>query len=733
MRQKFLKFLSARTCACILGTLFSLQCPIGSTQVLTQISDSTAKTDSQETDPLSMASITIRLHDAEAELQQLEMDNLATGAPSSVEHRLRRITQLLGQQKSAAEELTSTADSPTNVEVTTDNATILKLNALYESLDSAEASTANHTKLVQLATEKLTDAKKELSSLKTEEGVKPGNTTKSMSQARAMAILSVRLAQEEVYLAKLESRLANRTSTSEEALEQAIKNTRQQLTGHPDTVEDAFDQISSQLRKISRLKDTAKISLETVQFQLAGAQQRYSSTTGAKADMNEIRVLASLKDVLQERIALYEDERERLENQRNVWQSWSTVVAGSASRQELRDWLALNERRIEAHQRDLSHMERLSSDLGLRVDSAQSKLGNGEFDIPLAHLQEERLQQLTILQTDVSSALRRLEFDHRVMLRLSKDINTSIGGFNFIEWVKNAIEAVIGLWNYEITTIEDAPFTLGSLTIGLILFGTGIVVSRRVSALVERIARNRLGLDPGASHAIQVLSFYIMLIGIGLLALRTIHFPLTAFAFLGGALAIGIGFGSQNVMNNFISGLILMLERPVRAADVVEVDGNYGAIEKIGARSTQIRSNDGRHIVVPNSFFLESNVVNWTLSDELIRAKVAVGVAYGSPTKLVASLIEKVARTHPSILKEPKPILLFESFGDNSLNFEIHFWVTARSPMSVRTVESAVRFEIDDVFREHNITIAFPQRDVHLDLLSPLEIRMLPKQSAMDS
>jgi small-conductance mechanosensitive channel len=178
-------------------------------------------------------------------------------------------------------------------------------------------------------------------------------------------------------------------------------------------------------------------------------------------------------------------------------------------------------------------------------------------------------------------------------------------------------------------------------------------------------------------------------------------------------------------MNNFISGLILMLERPVRARDVIEVDGNHGTIEKIGARSTQIRSTDGRHIVVPNSFFLESNVVNWTLSDDLIRTKVSVGVNYGSPTRLVEELIHRVVMEVDQVLKSPPPIIVFEEFGDNALIFETYFWVNARAPMEVRRVQSAVRFRIDDLFREHQLVISFPQRDVHLDSVKPLEVRLL--------
>jgi small-conductance mechanosensitive channel len=158
---------------------------------------------------------------------------------------------------------------------------------------------------------------------------------------------------------------------------------------------------------------------------------------------------------------------------------------------------------------------------------------------------------------------------------------------------------------------------------------------------------------------------------------------------------------------------------------VVEVDGNHGTIENIGARSTQIRSTDGRHIIVPNSFFLENNVVNWTLSDELIRAKVTVGVIYGSPTRLVEELIMQVVREDDQVIAHPAPIIIFEEFGDNSLNFDVYFWVRARTPMDVRRVQSRIRFRIDDLFRAHDLVIAFPQRDVHLDTASPLEVRVL--------
>jgi small-conductance mechanosensitive channel len=193
---------------------------------------------------------------------------------------------------------------------------------------------------------------------------------------------------------------------------------------------------------------------------------------------------------------------------------------------------------------------------------------------------------------------------------------------------------------------------------------------------------------------------------------------------LGGAIAIGVGFGSQNVINNFISGLILLAERPVRVGDLVEIDGLQGSIEQIGARSTRLKTGANLEIIVPNSKFLENSVTNWTLSDTRIRTSVAVGVDYGSPTREVARLLQQAAEANPNVLRQPEPLVLFQGFGDNTLNFEVLFWISTRTTTHRLRVESDIRFAIDDVLRAANITIAFPQRDVHLDTSRPLEIRL---------
>ncbi len=285
-------------------------------------------------------------------------------------------------------------------------------------------------------------------------------------------------------------------------------------------------------------------------------------------------------------------------------------------------------------------------------------------------------------------------------------------------------EWIATVWRAELLSVGGRAVSLGTVITALLLVVLGIFLSRWSSRRIASILTRAVGLERGAAAAVQGLTFYLLLVLVFLFALQTAHIPLTAFTVFGGALAIGVGFGSQNVVNNFLSGLILMIERPIKVGDIVDVDGTYGRVERIGARSTRIKTFDNTHIIIPNSSFLEKNVVNWTLSDNIVRTWVDLGVAYGSPTREVDRLIHRALDDHGKVLSNPLPIVLFTEFGDNALIFRAIFWLKIASMMDRRRVESDVRHRIDRLFREAGITIAFPQRDVHLDTLSPIEVRL---------
>lgn len=268
--------------------------------------------------------------------------------------------------------------------------------------------------------------------------------------------------------------------------------------------------------------------------------------------------------------------------------------------------------------------------------------------------------------------------------------------------------------NNVIFTISGQEITLGQLLIIPTLLIVGFLAISWLARLITRrlVARN---MQPDIVHLIRRIFYIVALVVLAITTLDLLNVPLTAFAFVSGAIAIGVGFGAQNIINNFISGWILMWERPIRIGDFLEVGDANGTVEAINTRSTRIRRTDGVHMLIPNSALLENTVVNWTLIDNLTRTMIRVGVAYGSPVKRVAELIMQATREHEATLAEPEPIVLFEDFGDSALVFDVFFWINATAERNLRVVRSDIRFRIVELFEEDDIVIAFPQQDVHLD------------------
>lgn len=286
-------------------------------------------------------------------------------------------------------------------------------------------------------------------------------------------------------------------------------------------------------------------------------------------------------------------------------------------------------------------------------------------------------------------------------------------------------EAIDTVWNKTLFTAGSTDIKLNQLVIALLVVLIGLWLSRRVTlALSDRLVRsNRM--TEQVAYTLGKIVYYVSAAMVVLIAMQVAGIPTTVFTVLGGALAIGVGFGAQNLCNNLISGIIILTEKPIRRRDIVEIDGMEGVVAEIGNRRTRIRKPDGIDVLVPNSTFLESNVVNWTLFDSHVRGHVGVGVAYGSPVKQVRDLLLEAANEHERIDKAPPPVVLFTEFGDNTLNFSLYFWTNVTRPIDRRQIESDLRFEIDEKFKQSSVVIAFPQRDVHLDTLRPLEVKMV--------
>jgi small-conductance mechanosensitive channel len=184
------------------------------------------------------------------------------------------------------------------------------------------------------------------------------------------------------------------------------------------------------------------------------------------------------------------------------------------------------------------------------------------------------------------------------------------------------------------------------------------------------------------------------------------------FTFLVGALGVGIGFGLQNVVNNFVSGLILLYERPVQKSDIVEVGSLLGEVRRIGIRSSTVRTYDGAEVIVPNASLISQEVVNWTLSDRTRRIEIPLGVAYGTDPGRLIDLLLTAVKGQRGVLETPQPVALFQGFGDSSLDFVVRFWTAEFDRWS--QVSSDVRASIYEAVRQAGIEIPFPQRDLHL-------------------
>jgi len=264
-------------------------------------------------------------------------------------------------------------------------------------------------------------------------------------------------------------------------------------------------------------------------------------------------------------------------------------------------------------------------------------------------------------------------------------------------------------------------FTLGGydVTVGQLVFIPLVITCGYLllNWLVRRITKqmHRRSMDVNLVQVVRRAIYILGLIVLSISLLEMLNVPLSAFAFISGAVAIGIGFGAQNIINNFISGWILIWERPISINDFIETGGVSGTVEEINTRSTKIRRVDGVHLLVPNSKLLEETVTNWTLEDKLFRCTVRVGVAYGSDVDKVRNLLQKAIVAHELILTEPPPQIIFEDFGDSSLVFDAYFWVYSVGDKSAREIRSDIRFIINRSFADNGITIAFPQRDIHID------------------
>ncbi len=294
----------------------------------------------------------------------------------------------------------------------------------------------------------------------------------------------------------------------------------------------------------------------------------------------------------------------------------------------------------------------------------------------------------------------------------------------WVAWFPLTIIGILMAWGAKHAVILgffkviNYPLPIGDMRfsiLGFVCAGLMLLLTHVATRLWRRVLREKIlcgsGMEAGLKDSITSITVYLLwAMGI-FIALRVIGVSSTSLTVVFGALSIGLGFGIQNIFNNFISGIILLFERPIQIGDAVEINGVWGVVQKINVRSTLVQTYDNASLIIPNSEFISNKVINWSFKDHRIRRVITVGVAYGTDTALVSSTLLEIARKTQWVLTDPAPDVLFADFGDSALIFKLRVW-TLVDHMS--RVETQIRFDIERAFRERHIEMPFPQHDVHV-------------------
>lgn len=436
-----------------------------------------------------------------------------------------------------------------------------------------------------------------------------------------------------------------------------------------------------------------------------------------RADRQTMHLLLSALAAQRERQALF---GEVLDLRRRT-------LTGEASVAEMKTWAEANNDALERLQKsrrprstELRKSRKELQDLRVRLADTAGPAGGQPWV-------QDRVKHLTAWVAVNERELADIADLTTARNRLKEELGAHVNTFSWRETLAATQANLANAWNYEVFSVTDQPIRVKTILTVIALIFAGHWASRRASDLIGRTVFHRLGMNTGRRAAWQTLSFYALFLIVLLTATNLFHLSLTQFSVVSGALAVGIGFGSQNLIGNFISGIILLIERPVNQGDVIEINGQQMTVERVGPRSTLVISRDNTHVIVPNSRLLEENVVNLTLSDDVIRTRIPVGVAYGSPTREVERLLLEVLGGLEDVMKEPAPLVVFTDFGESALNFEASFWSKLEGR---KNLESELRHRIAEAFTQAGILMAYPQRDVHLETSKPLQIEVVSGQVA---
>ena len=297
------------------------------------------------------------------------------------------------------------------------------------------------------------------------------------------------------------------------------------------------------------------------------------------------------------------------------------------------------------------------------------------------------------------------------------DVIPALGVLRRIELWSTTVERSIDFTQDDGTTVtrlvtQKQPVSLAGALLAMLIVSMTWIASRNVTGVVEILGSSRLAIDRGTRYAMATMARYALIV-IGIVtAAHVVGIGWSKVQWLVAGAAVGLGFGLQEIFANLVSGLMILIERPIRVGDVITVDSISGVVNRIRIRATTITVFDRKELIIPNKEFITQRVMNWTLSDQVTRIDVPVGVAYGSDTGLTRQILRDIVTSHPQVLRDPEPTVFFEQFGDSTLNFTVRAFV-GQLDHRLPTIHD-LHVAIDNAFREAKIEIAFPQRDLHI-------------------
>ncbi len=476
----------------------------------------------------------------------------------------------------------------------------------------------------------------------------------------------------------------------------------------------------------------------------AAERERLAKETGAgEPSLDDVRRLKLLDETLEtDRVVLM--TLNWLQNLNQAFsEAWAQRFAGlSTSDAGVRQKVVATLSKIREELRTRKPLfEELAAGAGVAVRDQELRIDSAALDAPAAAHETAVLDVLRQRQEAYQRLILAAERADRQLERwLSGDFGFSgeagtsylkVGALELLQKLKH-------VWDFEMFAVEDSTVVDGKtvtvtygVTIGksigaLLLFILGYWLFSRLARRLQRVMVDRFGVNQQLASVIR--RWVMISLGLVLLVfiLNLARIPLTAFAFMGGALAIGVGFGTQTIIKNVISGIIILFERKIRVGDIIAIGGTTGHVTAVDLRASTVRSFDGVEALVPNSSFLENQVVNWTYSNSQIRREIRVGIAYGSPVHEAADIIAGCAEDHGQVLKDPPPAVFFEDFGDNALVMALVFWVELNASVPGRRIDSDLRFAIEKRLRTAGIAIPFPQRDIRLQVGDALPVQVVP-------